>query len=228
MILSDIVEIILGNTNQKNEKGGESIFVIKLANIPAVGFTNSADKIVCDISKISKYLLEEYDVLLSSIVQDNKIKVGIVGNITQRVFSNQQIYILRIKEKENKKDKAISLYMYLKSEKGQKELLKLVPDIKPKSKINRKSLEDLELVNYSETIDTKVICNFYKEQELIEEVNIKLSKINTYFNNNNKVEDIGLCKMCEKVNATHLRVDTWKPFEKGIPMCDECSKNIMF
>ena len=118
--------------------------------------------------------------------------------------------------------------MYLKSDKGQEELSNLI-----KTKIRSISKTDLKKIPLPilDNIKSKIVGNFYHEPRLcndIQEVSIKINKLHQSFDDKEKYLDLGICKMCNSARATHLRVDTWQPLKKGIPMCDICSKHIMF
>ena len=175
-----------------------------------------------------KLFLKEYDILLSK--HGEPFKVAIVGKLNQALLANVTLYILRMKITDNLKDNAINLYMYLKSDRGQLELSKLTLASIATKIINKKNLLNLDISTLNENI-AQVVEKFHQEQKLYNEIydaHMKIHNIHRNIDIKNKIKDFGICDMCRITPATHLRMDTWKPFEKGIPMCDECSAKIMF
>jgi hypothetical protein len=220
MKLADIVDIIIPHSIKKVMEGDE-VLVIHQGNFSKSGFTitgQKIDNIANTALQDKEYLLNEFDILLSRYGEP--FKVAIVGRIAKPILASEHLFVLRIKKTENFKEIAIALYMYLKSDRGQLELSKLVSPSGLRKLINKKNLLDLELSNLYENM-TKANEYFYKEQELYDE-------IHKSFDDKDALEDLGTCKMCKKTPATHLRVDTWQPLKRGIPMCDECSRNILF
>jgi len=230
MKLSDIVDIIVPHTIKKALDGDE-VLVVHQENFSKSGFTitdQKIDNIVNTTLQDKKYLLSEFDILLSRYGEP--FKVAIVGRIAKPILASEHLFVLRIKKTKNFQELAITLYMYFKSYRGQLELSKLVSPLASRTLINKKNLLDLELSNLYENM-TKANEHFYKEQELygeIYETYKKIDEIHKSFDDKNAVEDLGTCKMCKKTPATHLRMDTWQPWKRGIPMCDECSRNILF
>ena len=230
MKLADIVDIIIPHSIKKVMEGDE-VLVIHQGNFSKSGFTitgQKIDNIANTALQDKEYLLNEFDILLSRYGEP--FKVAIVGRIAKPILVSEHLFVLRIKKTENFKEIAIGLYMYLKSDRGQLELSKLVLLSASRKLINKKNLLDLELSNLYENMP-KANEHFYKEQELygeIYETYKKIDEIHKSFDDKNAVEDLGTCKMCKKTPATHLRMDTWQPWKRGIPMCDECSRNILF
>jgi len=221
MRLTDITEILIPKIIKSEE--GQEVLVISQKDFSSSGYTTECGKLLrIEEMTVSKNLLKEYDVLLSR--HGEVFRVAIVGKITQKLLASETIYILRVKDKDKLKENAINLYMYLKSDKGQEELASIGKSL------NKKDLSDLDIL-VSATNTFQIVENFHKEQKLYSDISdawIKIHKIHQTFNDKNSDKTLGTCKMCRKVPATHLRVDRWQPFKKGIPMCDKCSSNIMF
>lgn len=66
-------------------------------------------------NRLDTYKLEPYDVLLST--KGTIGKVAIIGKIDKPMIASQAIQVIRLKE--DKEEKAIILYMFLKSNIGQ-------------------------------------------------------------------------------------------------------------
>ncbi len=226
MILTDLAEVLIPKIIKSEE--GQEVLVISQNDFSLSGYTRECGKLVrVEETIISKNLLKEYDVLLSR--NGEVFRVAIVGKITQKLLASETLYILRVKDKDKLQENAINLYMYLKSDKGQLELAERTKKSTRKI-INQKNLLALDLTTSSENIAQRVE-NFQKEQKQYSDISdalIEIHKIHQTFDDKNLSETLGTCKMCRKVPATHLRIDTNQPFKKGIPMCDKCSSNIMF
>ena len=226
MILTDLAEVLIPKITKSEE--GQEVLVSSQKYFSSSGYTTECGKLLrVDEKIISQNLVKEYDVLLSR--QGEPFKVAIIGKITQKLLASETLYILRVKNKDKLQEKAINLYMYLKSDKGQLELAERTKKSTRKI-INQKDLLALDLTISSENIAQRVE-NFQKEQKLHNNILDswrEIHKIHQVLDDKNSVETLGTCKMCRKVSATHLRVDTWQPFKRGIPMCDKCSSNIMF
>ncbi len=229
--LEDLVEIIIPsriNSINKEVSKGEEILVVSQTHFAKAGFTTHCGKIetISDENSM-KYRLKPYDILIAK--HGTPFKVAVIGEITQDLFALDNLYILRFKNIDNIKENAINLYMYLKSNKVQEELGTISKGTHTQI-LSKTDLLGLD-ISYCHNTRLQMVENFHKEQRLfndIYEAYIKIHKINQFFDDKEKVLDLGVCKMCKKAQATHLRIDTWKPQEKGIPMCDKCSQNIMF
>lgn len=232
MNLGDLVDIIIPKPYKKS-KVGEEVLVLNQTHFARAGFTRACGniKMIPDKNYL-KNELKEFDVLLSK--HGTPFKVAVVGQLTQHVLANSTLYILRIKTTENIEHMAQNLYMYLKSNKGQDELTKIAKGLS--SSISKKNLLELDIPicnEKSKISDTKtqISENFWREEKLYndsDEAFIAIHHIQDHFNDKNKIKDLGTCVMCKNAPATQLRLDTWKPYNKELPMCDKCSSNIMF
>lgn len=229
MKLKDLVEIIIPKQIKKIEEG-ESVSVLSQKAFASSGYTTGTSeyKNISDKSYL-KYALKQYDIVLSK--HGTPFKVAVIGKIDEPLLAMNTLFILRVKDNiENIEQMALYLYMYIKSFKGQEDLAN-ISDIKQKTinSINRRDLLELEIPIFENS--SQIIENFHKEQKLynvIYEANVEINKLHQSFDNDDRNNDLGICKMCKINNATHLRVDTWQPFKRGIPMCDKCSSNIIF
>jgi len=149
--------------------------------------------------------------------------------LNQSLLSNEHNFILRLKNKENIKNNAITLYMYLKSEKAQIYFKAKVSNSASYQRINKQDLEEMDIPTFDDNV-SQIVENFNTEQKLYSEIYETTMKIHTLHQafDDKDTEDLGHCRMCRVSKATHLRIDTWQPFKKGVPMCDKCSNNIMF
>ena len=119
MILTDLAEVLIPKIIKSEE--GQEVLVTSQKHFSSSGYTTECGKLVrVKETIISQNLLKEYDVLLSR--HGEVFKVAIVGEITQKLLASETLYILRVKNKDKLQEKAINLYMYLKSDKGQLEL----------------------------------------------------------------------------------------------------------
>ena len=230
MKLANIVEIIipkiLRNTASANSK---KVLVVSLKDISKSGFTTECGKFknISD-EKYLKHALKQYDILIGR--HGTPLSIAIIGELNQPLLADNTFYILRLKNSDDLKNSAIALYMYLKSDKAQDKIKNIVSNVTSYQILNKVDLLELDIVDFRDT-KPQIVENFYEEQKLYNELyetSIKIHKLQQFFDVKDTSEDLGICRMCRVTPATHLRIDTWKPFEKGIPMCDSCSKNIMF
>ena len=170
--------------------------------------------------------LREYDILLA---QNGKpYKVLLVDKIEKIAFVKKRLFVVKLKERSNLIEDAVALYMYLKSNQGQQEISS-ISHFKTTPMITKKDLFGLYIPNFINK--QEIVENYQQEQLLHKEINevvMKVKNINTYFDTKRVTNIFEICKICKKEEATHLRTDTWRPFERGVPMCDKCSSNIMF
>ena len=227
MRLEDIVEIIIPK-RYKNTVVGEEVLRVSQNDFSKSGFTTECGELsTVDDKNYLKYALKPYDILLGK--NGSPFKVAIIGKINQDLLAKESLYILRFKNDDNIEENTIRLYMYLKSNKAQEELNNLSKGSNIKQ-ICKADLSTLNIPNLKEN-SSQIVENFYNEQRIYKDIyesHISLNKLHTYFDDKQELSAFGICKMCSKLPATHLRIDTWQPLKKGIPMCDKCSQNIMF
>ena len=119
--------------------------------------------------------------------------------------------------------------MYLKSIRCQNDLESKVTNSISYRSIKKQDLLELNIPNFDNI--SQIVESFHTEQKLYNEIyeaTVKIHKLRSAFDDKGKTQDLGVCEMCKVNKATHLKVDTWKPFQKGIPLCNKCSNNIMF
>ena len=182
--LTDIVEIFLGVQKKSIEsEKGEELIVLSPKDIHTSGVIDTTlQPMKVDTSKIKKELfLKEYDILL--LRHGKPFKVALIEDVNKPMVASDAFFVLRIKNKENLKEDAITLYMYLKSNKGQNELANIAQDATMPT-LNKKSLEDFTIPFFDDKL--LIICNYKDEKRLYSEITQKqreIAKIHTYFDN---------------------------------------------
>ena len=230
MKLVNMVEIIIPTRLQSTaSENSEKVLVVTLKDISKSGFTTECGKVkfISD-EKYLKCALKQYDILISRYATPSSI--AIIGELNQPLLANDTFYILRLKNRDDLKNSAIALYMYLKSDKAQGKIKNIVSNATRYQLLSKVNLLELDIVDFRDK-KLQIVENFHNEQKLYNELYetyIKIHKLQQFFDVKDTSEDLGICKMCRVTPATHLRINTWTPFKKGIPMCDSCSKNIMF
>ena len=225
MKLEDIVDIIIPKKIENQEREGKKVLVISQTNFATSSYTTECGKLK-SINNL-KNSLKQFDILIGKYGKPI-FKIAIIGEIHEPLYAQTTLYILRQKSIEEIENNSIFLYMYLKSDKGQKELNNL---LKTKAgTISKTDLKEIPIPMFDK-IKSQVVGHFYHEERLcneIQEVSIRINTLHQVFDDKVKGLDLGMCKMCNSIPATHLRVDTWQPLKRGIPICDICSKHIMF
>lgn len=227
MKLDKLVDIIIPTKVSCTQETCEEILVFGAKDYAKSGYTTEcgiAKKV--DTQKYLKYKLQEHDVLVS---KNTPFRIAIIGELNQPLLSNEHNFILRLKNQDNIKENAIALYMYLKSIRCHNDLESKVSNNVSYQSIKKQDLLELNIPSFDNI--SQIVENFHTEQKLYNEIyeaTIKIHKLRSAFDDKGKTQDLGVCKMCRVNKATHLRVDTWKPFQKGMPLCDRCSNNIMF
>lgn len=170
----------------KDEEKGINVYEISPSDFISSNFTlecGKIKKIDKNIKKLELYKLEPYDVLLST--KGTIGGVAIIGEIKEPMVASQAIQVIRIKDTNNKKNKAITLYMFLKSDLGQSILSSLVfGTVMPQ--ISTDEIKQLNIPILSKEQEFKLIENFELENRLneeINEINKKIKLIHTNFLN---------------------------------------------
>ena len=135
-------------------------------------------KIGSQEKRLDTYELEPYDVLLST--KGTIGKVAIIGDITKPMIASQAIQVIRIKDKEKQK-KAISLYMYLKSDLGQTILSSLVAGV-AMPQISTLEIKKLNVPNLKKEDEEKLLLNFNSETEMYNQITILENKVKQLHN----------------------------------------------
>ena len=179
-LLSEIPTVTLGEIATikrsqlvKDEGPGNGIVcrLVMLSDLPAAGFIESSEKkihVQPDSKKIEQYRLRPFDVLISS--KGSIGKIGIVGEIDDRCFiPHQSLQIIRLQEKEKLSERAIHLYMFLKSTIGQ-QLIQNITTGSTIPMIQTKLLAELPIPWGDEKLMENSVKNFYKELSLYNEI----------------------------------------------------------
>jgi len=116
------------------------------------------------------------DILLST--KGTIGNVAIVGEISKPVLASQAIEIIRLKDK----NKAIELYMFLKSNIGQALLMQLVSGT-AMPQISTKELRKLIVPSFTYTQREKIINNFTIEKDMFDEMQTIQRRIENLHNN---------------------------------------------
>jgi type I restriction enzyme M protein len=152
----------------KDEEEGLEIYELSPSDFSKAGFTlecGKKKKIESQKNKLGTYQLEPYDVLLST--KGTIGKVAIIGEISQAMIASQAIQVIRIKE--DKKNKAISLYMFLKSKIGQTILSSLTSGT-AMPQISTVEIKNLGVPLLSKDEEEKLFLNFNNETEMYNKI----------------------------------------------------------
>jgi len=154
----------------KDEEEGLKIYEISPSDFNQAGFTLDCGKekqIGSQEKRLQTYQLEPYDVLLST--KGTIGKVAVIGEITQPMVASQAIQVIRLKCSD-KKEKAIVLYMFLKSSFGQSILSSLVAGVSM-PQIATAEIKKLNIPVLTEEQENKAILDFTSELEMYNEIN---------------------------------------------------------
>ncbi|MCT7631091.1 N-6 DNA methylase [Aliarcobacter butzleri] len=165
----------------KDEGEGLEVWEISPSDFSKAGFTLECEKIKqigSQEKRLDTYELQPYDVLLST--KGTIGKVAIIGDITKPMIASQAIQVIRIKDKEKQK-KAISLYMYLKSDLGQTILSSLVAGV-AMPQISTLEIKKLNVPNLKKEDEEKLLLNFNSETEMYNQISILENKVKQLHN----------------------------------------------
>ena len=165
----------------KDEGEGLEVLEISPSDFSKAGFTLECEKIKqigSQEKRLDTYELQPYDVLLST--KGTIGKVAIIGDITKPMIASQAIQVIRIKDKEKQK-KAISLYMYLKSDLGQTILSSLVAGV-AMPQISTLEIKKLNVPNLKKEDEEKLLLNFNSETEMYNQITILENKVKQLHN----------------------------------------------
>jgi type I restriction enzyme M protein len=166
----------------KDEGDGKEIYEISPSNFSKAGYTlecGKVKKIGSQYYRLQTYKLEPYDVLLST--KGTIGKVAIIGEISDVMIASQAIQVIRIKG-EDKKDKAITLYMFFKSKLGQTILSSLVAGV-AMPQIATAEIKKLGIPILTKEQEKETVLNFNSEIKLYNEIE-KLTKNIQQIHNN--------------------------------------------
>ena len=179
-LLSEIPTVKLGEiatikrsqlVKDEGPDNGVTCRLVMLSDLPAAGFIESSEKkihVQPDSKKIEQYRLRPFDVLISS--KGSIGKVGIVGEIDSQCFiPHQSLQIIRLQGEEKLSERAIHLYMFLKSTIGQ-QLIQNITTGSTIPMIQTKLLAELPIPWGDERLMENSVKNFYKELSLYNEI----------------------------------------------------------
>ena len=167
--LEDIADIRRSQLFRDEEEGKE-VYEISPSDFSKAGFTLECGKIKqigSQIKRLQTYKLEPFDILLST--KGTIGRVAIMGEIKDDTIASQAIQVIRI-QGSNKKDKAISLYMFLKSDLGQTILSSLVAGT-AMPQIATAEIKKLRVPILTKEQEKQIILNFNCEIKMYNEIN---------------------------------------------------------
>ncbi|MDN5069471.1 N-6 DNA methylase [Aliarcobacter butzleri] len=153
----------------KDEETGFEIFEISPSDFNKAGFTvecGKIKKIESQKNRLDTYKLEPYDVLLST--KGTIGKVAIIGKIDKPMIASQAIQVIRLKE--DKEEKAIILYMFLKSNIGQT-ILSSITSGTVMPQISTVEVKNLGIPKLTEESEKTIFLNFNNEIEMYNKIN---------------------------------------------------------
>lgn len=165
--LEDIADIRKSQLFKDEEKGLE-IFEISPSDFNKAGFTlecGKIKKIESQKNRLDTYKLEPYDVLLST--KGTIGKVAIIGKIDKPMIASQAIQVIRLKE--DKEEKAIILYMFLKSNIGQT-ILSSITSGTVMPQISTVEVKNLGIPKLTEENEKIIFLNFNSELEMYKKI----------------------------------------------------------
>jgi len=167
----------------KDEEEGKEVYEISPSNFSKAGFTLECGKIKqigSQYKRLQTYKLEPYDVLLST--KGTIGKVCIMGEINEAIIASQAIQVIKV-QGNDKKEKAISLYMFLKSDLGQTILASLVAGT-AMPQISTAEIKKLSIPLLSKEQEKRLISSFKDESKMyneIEKINENIRSIHSNF-----------------------------------------------
>jgi len=166
----------------KDEGDGLEVFEISPSDFTKAGFTLECGKVKqigSQERRLDTYELQPYDVLLST--KGTIGKVAIIGEIKKPIIASQAIQVIRLKC-DDKKDKAIALYMYLKSDLGQTFLSSLVAGV-AMPQIATVEIKKLQIPLFTKDNEKKLFLNFNNEIEMYNKITLLETNIQQIHNN---------------------------------------------
>jgi len=154
----------------KDEGEGKEVYEISPSDFSKAGYTLECGKIKqigSQYKKLQTYKLETYDILLST--KGTIGKIAIMGEINDAMIASQAIEIIRVKD-ENKREKAITLYMFLKSNIGQSILSSLVAGV-AMPQIATAEIKALNIPILTQEQEKQTVLNFNNELKMYNEIN---------------------------------------------------------
>ena len=154
----------------RDEGVGVETYQLSSAYFNECGFTCESDgckKMHIKENQLNLYQLKEFDILLT--VKNDIGKVAIVGQTTKKLIASQAVQVIRL-EGDNIKNRAIFLYMYLKSSLAQYFISnRLVTS--SIIQLNTTALKTLPVPKLSDDKKEDIIRSFYQEIDMYNEIN---------------------------------------------------------
>jgi len=164
--LQDIAEVRRSQLF-KDEEEGKEVYELSPSDFAKAGFTMEGGKLKKIGEQYTRYLtykLQEYDVLVST--KGTIGKIAIIGEISEPLVASQASQVIRLEDK----NKAIELYMFLKSNIGQA-LLKQLTVGSSMPQISTNDIKEMLIPQLSPDEQKKVLLNFKNEIKLYNEIN---------------------------------------------------------
>ncbi|MDQ1341093.1 MAG: type restriction enzyme protein [Campylobacterota bacterium] len=166
----------------KDEGEGKEVYEVSPSDFSKAGFTLECGKVKqigSQYKKMQTYKLEPYDVLLST--KGTIGKVAVVGEISDVMIASQAIQVIRIQSKD-KKEKAIALYMFFKSDLGQTLLASLVAGV-AMPQIATVEIKKLKIPILTKEQEKQTVLNFNSETKMYNEIDKIYTDIEQIHNN---------------------------------------------
>lgn len=161
----------------KTENEGINIYEILQTDFAESGFTINVERLKQNNSqknRIDAYKVEPYDILIS--VKGFTGKVALIGEVKEIIVPAQTLLIIRLNETSNKRQKAIALYMFFKSNTGQS-ILKSITAGNNVPQIPTSGIKDLKVPNFTNEQLNELEQDFMNEQEIYKKISILKNEI---------------------------------------------------
>lgn len=166
----------------KDEGEGREVYELSPSDFSKAGYTLECGKVKeigSQYKRLQTYKLEPFDVLLST--KGTIGKVAIIGEISNEMIASQAIQVIRIQD-EDKKEKAIVLYMFFKSDLGQAILSSLVAGV-AMPQIATVEIRKLSIPILTKEQEKQIVLNFNHEVLMYNEIDKIYTDIQTIHNN---------------------------------------------
>ena len=183
LIMLDNIAEIRRSQLFKDEGEGKEVYEISPSDFNKAGYTLECGKVKqigSQYRRLQTYKLEPYDVLLST--KGTIGKVALIGEISDAMIASQAIQVIRVQDTD-KKEKAISLYMFFKSNLGQTILSSLVAGV-AMPQIATSEIKQLKIPVLLKEQEKQTVLNFNNEIKLyneIDKINTDIEKIHNNF-----------------------------------------------
>ena len=167
----------------KDEGEGKEVYEISPSDFNKAGYTLECGKVKqigSQYRRLQTYKLEPYDVLLST--KGTIGKIALIGEISDAMIASQAIQVIRVQDT-NKKEKAIALYMFFKSNLGQTILSSLVAGV-AMPQIATSEIKQLKIPVLSKEQEKQTVLNFNNEMKLyneIDKINRNIEQVHNNF-----------------------------------------------